>query len=187
MTPKPLQLTWTVPRANDADLTEAELETLRQAYHEGFPEEERRPWRSICTMDSPSFRFVPIRESGELVGFVTLWHLSGFVYVEHLLVLACSRGGGVGARVVQALLSRYAPLPIVLEVEPEEMGVMACRRIGFYRRLGLSVQSIDYIQPPYTPQGAWVPLRLMSCQDMPRAELERVARLIHREVYGIEG
>lgn len=181
-----LQMHWEVGNGNAAHLTENELNALKSAYYESFPEQERRPWSSICTMQNLSFRFVAIREAGELVGFVTLWLLSGFVYVEHLLVMARYRGVGMGGRIVHALHERYSSLPIVLEVEPADMGLMARRRINFYQRLGFKVQSIDYMQPPYTPLGASIPLLLMSSQDMTKVELERVAGLIHREVYGVE-
>ncbi|MDO4691943.1 MAG: GNAT family N-acetyltransferase [Porphyromonadaceae bacterium] len=173
--------------ASASSLSSTELETLRLAYLESFPTDEQRPWEQLLGPIAEEFRFVPIYDRDEALGFVTLWILGDVVYVEHLMTLPQARGRGLGARVIECILEFCGPRPLVLEVEYEGASAMASRRIGFYHRLGLSIQPIDYLQPPYTSDGASVPLHLMCSRDLPLPALEQVRADLYRYVYRVEG
>lgn len=172
--------------ASASSLSSAELETLRSAYLESFPADEQRPWEQILSPMAEEFRFVPICDQDEALGFATLWVLGKVVYVEHLLTLQQSRGRGLGTRVIESILEYCGERTLVLEVEHEGASDMASRRIGFYRRLGLSIQPIDYLQPPYTSEGAAVPLHLMCSKDLPLSDLEQIKADLYRYVYRAE-
>ena len=161
------------------------LAAARALYEAAFPPEERRPWQSIVRPESeagPRLHIISLSD-GVAAGFVTTWHFGGFVYVEHLAVDSCVRGGGIGAAALARLEEIYR-LPIALEVEPPSDGnPMAARRIGFYKRCGFDVLDFDYIQPPYGKNLPSVPLLLMATPGTPEPVV--IAETLHREVYGV--
>lgn len=169
-------------------LTEAEsarLEGAHRLYMEAFPPEERRAWQSIVhPADAAGPHLLIVEDAGGLAaGFVTVWRFDTFIYVEHLAVEPCRRGGGIGAAVIRAIESDYG-LPIALEVEmPDDANPMAARRIAFYERCGLAVLDYDYIQPPYADNLPEVPLLLMASPGAPDAAV--IARTLHSRVYGV--
>ncbi|MCM1108063.1 MAG: GNAT family N-acetyltransferase [Clostridium sp.] len=161
----------------------AEVEQLME---EAFPQEERRPReeQQRKAVSEESFRVYALEEDGCFVGLLTVWYLTGFVYVEHLATCSGLRGGGLGRKALELLVGQ-TELPVVLEVEPPQ-DELTCRRVGFYRRNGFDLWSnSDYLQPPYRKEDNPFPLLLMvhGALDEER-DFEHVRQQIHTRVYG---
>ena len=77
--------------------------------------------------------------------------------------------------------------PLVFEVELPD-NELACRRIRFYERHGLLLDTTHpYIQPPYRPDGESIELRLMTRGDIDLNEcFEEVCQTLRRRVYGVD-
>lgn len=170
---------------------------LHPLYLHSFPPEERRPWESIErlveTPATPFAIYVATDEAtGQALGMATVWHLDGVDYVEHLMVETSLRGAGIGGEMVE-LLKENGHVPLLLEVEPADIGSDARRRINFYRRHGFRVvEGMRYIQPPYQPELPPVELLLMTTAPADDAAFDRclpavVARQLYRHVYGYTG
>ncbi len=170
---------------------EAYLESfVRELYTQSFPIEERRAWKHLRSLlqteqrlelyfifvapDSPLQAAVP-------VAFVTVWHLGTAYYVEHLAVAPEYRGQGLGLTIVGELLQRYPRL--FLEVEPASTSAIAAQRIEFYRRAGLILSPLAYIQPPYEPSLPALALALMRSPAIREAELEALIAPLKQTVY----
>lgn len=159
-------------------------------YEAAFPPDERRPVRDWLRLLRPGSRMqgLVLEADGCFAGFITLWDFGQFAYAEHFAVCPEQRGHGLGAIALGRVLEQPGRRPLVLEVEPPDTGPQAKRRIGFYRRCGLTLCSRPYQQPPYAPGLSPLPLRLM-CSH-PRflgRHFDTVRTLIRRHVYGIPG
>lgn len=174
---------------------ERERSCLRMLYEESFPPEERRASHELFIEQPKGLELRVIaerRESAgealacdgedEVLGFVTLWHLGDFVFVEHFCLLPKTRGAGYGSRVIELLKEQYHPLPLVLECELPNYSPMAGRRIAFYQRLGFEILTLDYAQPPYAEGGDFVPMCLLATQPV---SADSIQRLIYQYVYRI--
>ncbi len=155
-----------------------------------FPESERRDLDAQAhNVDCES---VPMtcyaaycRNSGEFAGFITVWMLDGYRYIEHLATSENIRNGGIGGVIVDAVTAMDQEVPVVLEVEPESFGEMACRRIGFYERHGLRLwRGRNYMQPPYRPGGESVRLMIMASDGLDaERDFDRVVNGLISRVY----
>lgn len=155
-----------------------------------FPESERRDLDAQRhNVDDPG---VPVTCYGAyaegrdgLAGFITVWDMGGYRYIEHLATAEAVRNGGIGGAIVDAVMRTVPATPLVLEAEPEGSGEMARRRMAFYERHGLRAwRGYDYLQPPYRPGGERVPLVLMATQGLDAAaDFARVAADLARRVY----
>ncbi len=152
-------------------------------YESAFPEIERRPTDHEIAMTDPRFEIRIIRQDdGTFAGFITLWHFSDFVYVEHFAMLPALRGCGLGSRTLQTLQKESA-LPIVLEIEmPEDE--LSRRRMAFYQRNGFSAMPQHYAQPSYAPTLPSLPLLIMTTtNDHSNQFFDTVKNTLYSEVY----
>lgn len=160
-------------------------------YLQSFPPDERREverWEQLAHT-VPRFELLLITPTPQLtdqmpLGFVTRWHLQHACYVEHFAIHPEQRGCGFGGGVLSLLMAQAQGSPLVLEVEPPTLHPMAARRIGFYTRMGMQLQSFDYQQPRYDVPGAYaMPLMLMANQSLGVEQLSAIAQEIATRVY----
>lgn len=167
--------------------TDSAYSFAEQLLHDSFPLAERRDDEAQRYNTDHNPRFVCyLISDGELpVGVITVWSLDGFYYLEHLATSPSVRNKGYG-RLIMEQVRNLLPGLIILEVErPEDE--MSRRRIGFYRRCGLSLCEKDYMQPSYRKGGEEVPLFLMfSGKDNIDNDFEAIRRSIYKEVYLID-
>lgn len=167
---------------NTTDLSYPFVENL---LHESFPEEERRDdeMQRHNTDNNPLFTAYLITDDTENIGLITLWKLSGFLYVEHLATSPGVRNKGYGKMIMQALLSNFPDSKIVLEVElPEDE--LSKRRVGFYERNGFTLCDKPYVQPPYRKTGSPIPMYIMYSGTESIDEMfETITSEIHKNVY----
>ena len=158
----------------------AELEAIKAIYTEAFPIDEQRPWELLAAMSGEPVLHA-IKRADEVIGMISYWDFGKYVYIEHFAIAADKRNGGTGAKVLDEFARKIAK-PLVLEAErPEDGNPMAERRIGFYRRHGFEILPYEYVQPPYAPGLASVPLHLMSTDVL--LDAEEIKNALHTKVY----
>ncbi len=137
------------------------LDMIRPLYEESFPMHERRVWDSLVPLLSGTpMRLLYIREENTFIGFVIVWAIGDWQYIEHFAIVAHQRGRQYGSQLLEHLAHDNNG-QLVLEVEPPHDEV-ASRRIAFYERAGFSIAPFPYLQPPYRAGEAPVPLQVMS-------------------------
>lgn len=153
-------------------------------YESAFPRQERRDtaaWTALLDAGRVKL-FAPSPDT-----LLTYWELDGFDYVEHFAVDASQRSRGLGSALLGRFVAGRGTRPVVLEVEPADVSPLAARRIGFYRRNGFHLIERPYLQPPYRPGDAPLPLSLMTTRpEAVEARFEAIVRSIHLNVYGYE-
>lgn len=170
-------------------LSQDELSILERTYRESFPIDEQRPWEQITAPHTGLTPWAIHHTNGKLLGIITLWRLSGMLYIEHFCLLSSVRQQGYGAEVIQHLIKHeLSPQEtLILEAEPQELSPMAARRIAFYQRQGLRVLDYPYIQPAYTSTSTPVSLCLLASHELEDEEIQIAARALHQVVYGYQG
>ncbi len=159
------------------------MEVIKSLYVGAFPVEERRPWddfeRRALDAD-PFFKVEVAEDEGRVVGFISTWRLPMALYVEHFAVDPASRGRGVGGEIIdQVVASAYGAALLEVELPDTED---ARRRIDFYRRHGFgTIDSVEYVQPPYSRNLPEVPMLLMSTRQLD--DIEAAIRILHQIVY----
>ena len=154
-----------------------------------FPEDEHRTYEEQKELLNNSLYQIYILpdESGENIkAFVAVWEFDEMVYIEHLAVNPEFRNGGLGAMILQELISR-SDKQICLEVEPPKE-TMAIRRIGFYERNGFFLNEYDYMQPAIFKGRKPIPLLIMtSGRKISKEEFDRIRTVLYTKVYGQKG
>lgn len=169
------------------EVTDSLLDRVEKTYVESFPEAERRDFslvKELIRGNNPRFKMFALLNKEEYAGFITVWELDEFVYVEHFAIEEAARSGGLGGKALQQYLSA-SERPVVLEVE-HPLDEMSKRRIGFYERLGFRLDNHDYKQPPYRKDEEWLDLYLMSYGEIDlNQSYELVKAKIYKYVYGV--
>lgn len=170
------------------DFTDPVLDLIEKTYTESFPEEECRDFSLVRGLIKDESRFVvyALSRDGRYVGFITGWLFDGYTYAEHFAIDPSARNGGIGAEAMKQFLA-FCGTPVVLEVEmPADE--MSRRRIGFYERLGYTLDHHVYHQPPYRDGGEWLEMRLMTYGNIDlEHSFEQVKNCLHKYVYGVKG
>lgn len=170
---------------NPVKTTDTSYAFVENLLHESFPEEERRDddMQRYNTDNNPLFTAYLITDDAEYIGLITLWNLSGFLYVEHLATSPNVRNKGYGKVIMQSLLNNFPDAKIVLEVElPEDE--LSKRRIGFYERNGFTLCEKPYMQPPYRTSGSPIPMYIMfSGADSIDGIFDTITSEIYKNVY----
>lgn len=149
-----------------------------------FPSDELREKADFLSLrENDLFHALILKEEGKIAGFAGVWLFSGTGYIEYLAVSPTLRNRGLGKAMLEEIFSLF-PEPFILEAEPEEMGGMAPRRIGFYRRLGFQVNSFSYLQPAYSKKKKPLPLSILSRPNLlSEEEFCRNRDLLYENVY----
>ncbi len=146
------------------NVTEKTFPSVYEKMKTAFPLEERRKYidQLECLKDE-RFNFFEITENNCAVGFIAIWNLDGFVFLEHLAIDEDKRSGGFGSKAVELLKATYNK-PVILEAEAP-ITEQQIKRIAFYDRLGFKVNDFDYEQPSYHG-GEGVPLKILSFPNL---------------------
>ncbi|MFI3281582.1 MAG: GNAT family N-acetyltransferase [Rikenellaceae bacterium] len=133
-----------------------------QLYTDAFPLEERRDIDyHLATIDAAGYHFEAILDDGEFIGIICWWHFDGVRFIEHLATSPSVRDRGYGKTILKEFIDQEQT-PIILEVE-HPTDELSQRRIGFYERIGFTLNDYDYCHPPYhIEQDEFVSLMLMS-------------------------
>ena len=121
---------------------------IYHSYCTSFPEDERRGEAQFWDLfDNEYAQIVSIVKEEKNIGYLILWELSEFIFVEHFEIFSQFRGQNFGSEVLAQLIQKHGEL--ILETEPVELNTIAERRVKFYERNGFSILKKDYIQPSY--------------------------------------
>lgn len=151
---------------------------------ESFPKDERRPYEGQrALLEDPAYHiYVEADSDDRVLGFIALWQLDNFRFIEHLACAGAYRNKGLGAKLLQFVLDGSRQL-VCLEVERPETP-LSIRRIGFYERNGFLLNPYSYAQPPLCSGQSPVPLFLMtSGRRISEAEFASIRDTLYRRVY----
>ncbi len=166
------------------ELLPDEFDIVYDILKKSFPISERRPYHEQkALLSNPLYRiYVCKSETGEIMAFFAVWSFDGFAFIEHFAVNENYRGEGIGAKVLQELISTL-DCPICLEVEPPDNEISQ-RRIGFYTRNGFRLNEYDYMQPPISKGRKKIPLMIMSYPEKISEEVfKHYKKVLYAEVY----
>jgi ribosomal protein S18 acetylase RimI-like enzyme len=165
-------------------VSEPLFEKLYNLYIKAFPLNERRSWDGLEHELLYEKKFNPhaLLQNNQFVGFFNYWTFEHFIYIEHFAILDHLRNQKIGSDVIE-IFKKQTKLPIILEVEiPNNQ--LAIRRIDFYKRMGFSVISNEYQQPPYEGEGVLIPMHIM-CNDIEFGAqyFEMIKQTLYSKVY----
>lgn len=124
------------------------IEQIYHSYITTFPEDERREWTKFVQLfTQPNVEFFSVFNENENVGYLILWKLSQFTFVEHFEVFLEFRNQKLGSKIIDLLKESHSK--IILEIEPEHLNEDSKRRFSFYQKNGFNLIDEMYIQPSY--------------------------------------
>ena len=156
---------------------------LQKIYFDSFPPDERREWKEMKELvHLNKFRLNQIFDDQALIGLISIWSLTNFLFIEHFAISESYRGKGIGSQILKQIIEEKS-IRIVVEVE-EPNNEYARRRIAFYERQGFSFGNEVYYQPPYSCNKNKVRMLLMSFPDkIPTLQFPDIRARLYREVY----
>ena len=128
--------------------TRKKISRIFSTYEKTFPADERRDKNQFLSLiENPACFIFALMTENESVGYVILWELNDFYFLEHFEVFEEFRNRKFGSEILKVLKEKFGN--IILESEPTHLNEMAERRINFYLRNGFSIISEKYMQPSY--------------------------------------
>ncbi|MGN1372962.1 MAG: GNAT family N-acetyltransferase [Candidatus Coproplasma sp.] len=160
-----------------------ELPKIYEAMERNFIKEELREYDDVVRVcNGEKYTVYHAEEDGIKKGFVGVWDLTDFVFLEYFVVYEPFRNGGVGGRVIDLLEQKFGR--VILETELPEQPIQI-RRFNFYKRHGMQVNLQPYRQPPYREGDSGCPLYLMSYPSV-LTDFDMTVKLIYKVVYNRE-
>ncbi|MBS4535653.1 GNAT family N-acetyltransferase [Clostridium sp. D2Q-14] len=160
-----------------------ELNYIWDIYNSSFPEDEKRSielQKKILKDSRYSFR--PLKDKDEIVGFIAIWDLDDFIFIDHYAIDKKYRGKGYGKRFLKELLNEFNKM-IVLEVEKPENDI-AKRRIKFYEELNFYLNNFSYKQPAYEKNKKSVTLLVMTYpKSVDKDTFNKIKNKLYNDVY----
>jgi len=124
------------------------VQEIYTSYTTTFPVDEQRDKDQFESLFSnPYVKFMSVIHESEAIGYLILWELSSFVFVEHFEVFESFRSKKLGSYIMNHLSENYPR--IILEIEPTELSEDASRRYSFYQRNNFTLIDTNHIQPSY--------------------------------------
>lgn len=168
------------------------FDEIYKIMEESFPDSEfrvRSQQRDLFDVDI--YSVYGIENNENLKGFLAVWDMGEFVYIEHFAVSRDFRNKGLGGKFLAEFLNNFSNETgdmkgrlVILEVELPE-NELATKRIGFYERYGFFFNDFEYTQPPLRDGYGVLPLRLMSFPTAVDALVFKGVRdTLYRVVYG---
>lgn len=171
----------TVSLANIGD-----FDNIFAIMEKSFPIDEYREYSAQKNLfRDEKYKIFKAEHDGKLAAFIAVWTLKSCCFIEHLATNENLRNMGIGAKLLNYVLS-HLNMPVCLEVEPPETDI-ARRRISFYLRNGFAVNDYPYMQPPL--RSGLVPRKLivLSLPALSFSEFSAVKRELYTSVYGFNG
>ena len=153
---------------------------------QSFPKEERRSYEGqLALMERGNYRIYGVEgPTGGLRGFMAVWELKGYCFLEHFAVSPTERNSGLGTGMLGELKELYRE-PICLEAEPP-VDEITRRRVAFYERNGFYLHPYPYQQPSLGEGRSPVSLQIMTTGGKISQEgFETLKRTLYTEVYGM--
>ena len=165
-------------------LVKVKTEDFNEVYariEESFPICERRSFTEAKeVLKEKEYTLFHIEDKDKRIGFISVWNLDGFWFIEHFAIYPEFRNCGFGSRVLDFAKDEFKTL--VLEAEPNVTEI-AKRRLDFYKRNGFCQNPFKYMQPAYREGEDDVELVLLSFPNT-LTDGERIVKEIYKKVYG---
>ncbi len=159
---------------------EKDFDEVFTQMEESFPVCERRPYSEAKeVLGEKGYTLFHIAYGGQKIGFISVWELNGFYFIEHFAIYSEHRNNGYGAKALDLAKQRFKTL--VLEVEPP-ISRLSARRLDFYKRNGFCENPFEYFQPAYREGEDDVRLVVLSYPNL--VEEKSVVKEIYKRVYG---
>lgn len=159
-----------------------EFDEVYQLLECAFPPDERRDYAGQRALLEEAKYRVYVAGDDKIAGFLALWQLDGWTFVEHFAVRPDRRGQGMGSEMLSALRKKTGS-PLCLESELP-LTEIAARRISFYERNGFFVNTYPYVQPPFSADKEPVELYVLTTNGALTTEkFEQLQREIYKTVY----
>ncbi|KFF08443.1 N-acetyltransferase [Chryseobacterium luteum] len=156
------------------------IQEIYASYSCTFPEDERRDWKQFTALFSnPQVKVISVLHEAHSIGYLIIWELSSYVFVEHFEVFEAFRSQKLGSHITGYLFKNHPR--IILEIEPGHLGDDAKRRYSFYQKNGFTLIDEMYIQPSYGEGKK--PLDLWLLANYIPEDLKRVKDEIYDVVY----
>lgn len=124
------------------------VQQIFHSYSTTFPEDERREWSQFIKLfEHSNVKVISVLNDTENIGYLIIWELTNYVFVEHFEVFSEFRNQKLGSHITDYLFKNYPR--IILEIEPEHLNDNAKRRFSFYKRNGFNLIDKTYVQPSY--------------------------------------
>ena len=133
-------------------------------------------------LENKNFNVYHIIDDKEKVGFITIWDLQDFYFVEHFVVYEEYRNNGIGGKAIDKVNEEFKK--VILEAELPCTDISK-RRLMFYNRHGFVINEFKYIQPAYHQELKPVEMKLLSYPTKVNNK-DKVIGKIHKEVYGVD-
>ncbi len=158
-----------------------EIPSIYEQMRQNFVIEELRDYEdALLVCDNPKYCIYNIKLEDKKIGFMCVWSLNGFTFLEHFVINEKFRNKGYGGQAIDLLAQKFGIL--VLESEPPMTSIQA-RRIHFYERHGFTVYKNDYMQPSYRKGGTGCKLVLMSTGAL---DFSSIVKELYGNVYGVK-
>ncbi|REC45053.1 GNAT family N-acetyltransferase [Chryseobacterium sp. 5_R23647] len=137
------------------------VQQIFHSYSTTFPEDERREWSQFIKLfEHSNVKVISVLNDTENIGYLIIWELTNYVFVEHFEVFSEFRNLKLGSHITDYLFKNYPR--IILEIEPEHLNDDAKRRFSFYQRNGFNLIDETYVQPSYGEGKKSLPLWLLA-------------------------
>ncbi|WP_297276750.1 N-acetyltransferase [uncultured Brachyspira sp.] len=127
-----------------------------------------------------------IKKDNIHIGVCLCWQLEDFLYIEYFAIERKHRCLGYGSAALKELLKIHNN--IIVEVVPENINSLACRRINWYKSLGFHLHDNIYPYPYFLDDGkvTFIEFRIMSSNKLNDYEYKKAVNLIHKNIYNID-
>lgn len=134
-------------------------------------------------MSLSNYKIYVIKHDSDIIGFISIWLLSKYVFVEHFAINELYRGKGIGENLLRYIKDKYSY--IILEVElPHDIN--SKRRINFYNKHGFKYNDYEYSQPPLRVDYPYLDLAIMSYPaSLSNNEFKSIVDELYKIVYKI--
>ena len=161
----------------------SDFDTIYTQLENNFISAELRDYKDAkALLSNPCFSIYHVVEEDQNVGFVSIWNLDGFDFLEHFVIYEKYRNKGLGAKTLEVLKSSGKKLLLEAELPVDEIQK---RRVAFYQRCGFVKNSFDYAQPPYRKSENAVPMVLMSYPGAVE-NVRKTVKELYQKVYNTD-
>lgn len=123
------------------------------------------------------------KEQGKIIGFISVWDLGDFNFIEHFAIDKNYRNKGVGSKMLKQVIDS-SKKKVVLEVEPI-INETTKKRVDFYTSNGMFYHDFYYEQPALEKERERVELKIMSTTLLTEQDFNKVKEILYKKVYKV--